>query len=225
MSDDATPPEQGAEGAPPPPAKKSKAGLVLVGVLLGGLGAGFAVGMFTVGPVVAQSSGYVVTEEMQARLKATTRLVHGEEGEEGEGEEGATDESGGGEAGTAEGEHGPAAGEHKEGEPAAAGGGNLHLVDNLVMNPAGSGGTRFLMLSTAIEFKDAAMVEQFKARDAEVRDLVLRVMGAKTVEQLSDMAVREVIRKEVADSLAMLVPKKTRKKAITRIFFPQFVIQ
>ncbi|MBL8981488.1 MAG: flagellar basal body-associated FliL family protein [Gemmatimonadetes bacterium] len=224
MSDDATPPEQGAEGAPPPPAKKSKAGLVLVGVLLGGLGAGFAVGMFTVGPVVAQSSGYVVTEEMQARLKATAKLVHGEEGEEGEG---ATDEAGseGEEGGGEEGGHEPAAsGEHKEGE-AAAGGGNLHLIDNLVMNPAGSGGTRFLMLSTAIEFKDAAMVEQFKARDAEVRDLVLRVMGAKTVEQLSDMAVREVIRKEVADSLAMLVPKKTRKKAITRIFFPQFVIQ
>lgn len=223
MSDDATPPEQGAEGAPPPPAKKSKAGLVLVGVLLGGLGAGFAVGLFTVGPVVAQSSGYVVTEEMQARLKATTKLVHGDEGEEGEGEEGADHESGG-EEGGAEGEHEPAGGEHKEGE-AAAGGGNLHLIDNLVMNPAGSGGTRFLMLSTAIEFKDAAMVEQFKARDAEVRDLVLRVMGAKTVEQLSDMSVREVIRKEVADSLAMLVPKKTRKKAITRIFFPQFVIQ
>jgi flagellar basal body-associated protein FliL len=39
------------------------------------------------------------------------------------------------------------------------------------------------------------------------------------------MANRETLRKELADSLAQLVPKKERKKAIRRIFFPQFVIQ
>ena len=65
----------------------------------------------------------------------------------------------------------------------------------------------------------------FKARDAEVRDIVLRVMGAKTVEQLSDMAMRDSLRQEVSDSLTSLVPKAQRKKAIRRVFFPQFVIQ
>ncbi|MBL8961399.1 MAG: flagellar basal body-associated FliL family protein [Gemmatimonadetes bacterium] len=222
MSDDATPPAEGAADAPPPPAKKSKAGLVLIAALVGGLGGGFAIGLFTVGPVVAQSSGYAVTEEMLARVKAQAKMVNGaEEGEEGEegGDHGEAEE---GEEGAHEGEEG-GGGEHKEGEAPA--GGNLHLIDNLVMNPAGSGGTRFLMLSTAIEFKDAAMVEAFKARDAEVRDLVLRVMGAKSVEQLTDMPTRELIRKEIGDSLAMLLPKASRKKAITRIFFPQFVIQ
>ncbi len=222
MSDE-TPAAEGAADAAPPPPKKSKAGLVLIGALVGGLVAGVAAGLFAVGPVVARTSGLVVTEEMLARVKAQAKLVHnGEDGEEGE--EGAHGEEG---SEGDEGEHGEGeggGGEHKEGE-AAGGAANLHLIDNLVMNPSGSGGTRFLMLSAAIEFKDAAMVEQFKARDAEVRDLVLRVMGAKSVEQLADMPTRELIRKEVADSLAMLIPKKNRKKAITKIFFPQFVIQ
>jgi flagellar FliL protein len=192
---------------------------VLIGALVGGLVAGVAAGLFAIGPVVARTSGLVVTEEMLARVKAQAKLVRGT----GEGEEDAEGEAeAGGDEAHAEGEEG--GGEHKEGA-AEGGSASLHLIDNLVMNPAGSGGTRFLMLSAAIEFKDAAMVEQFKARDAEVRDLVLRVMGARTVEQLADMPTRELIRKEVADSLAMLLPKKDRKKAISKIFFPQFVIQ
>jgi flagellar FliL protein len=78
------------------------------------------------------------------------------------------------------------------------------------------------MLAAALEFSDAAMVEETKARDAEVRDIVLRVMGARTVEELSEMSNREAIKKELADSLGTLFKKK---KAIRRIYFPQFVIQ
>jgi flagellar FliL protein len=219
MSDEAPAADAAAEAAAPP-TKKGKPGLILIGALVGGLVAGAAAGLFAVGPMVARSSGYAVTEEMQTRLKAQARLVQGAEGDDEEGEGEDSDAHATGEDATAgeEGDHAP-----KEGEPAP--GGNLHLIDNLVMNPAGSGGTRFLMLSTAIEFRDGALVEQFKARDAEVRDLVLRVMGAKSVEQLADMPLREQIRKEMTDSLSMLVPKKDRKKAIVKIYFPQFVIQ
>ena len=98
----------------------------------------------------------------------------------------------------------------------------MHLIDNLVLNPAGTGGSRFLMLSTAIEFAESSQVEEMKTRDAEVRDIVLRVMGSRTIEQLSEMSNREIIKRELADSLGLLFKKK---KAIRRIYFPQFVIQ
>jgi flagellar FliL protein len=117
---------------------------------------------------------------------------------------------------TTEGEGG---GEKKEGKEGAAS--TMYVIDNVILNPAGSGGTRFLMLATAIDAKDAAVVEEMKQRDAETRDVLLRVMGSKTVEQLSDMQFREGIKKEVADSLGALF----KKGAIRRIFFPQYVIQ
>lgn len=125
-----------------------------------------------------------------------------------------------------------AAGEHDEGEGAdstASGesgeGGatsNLHLIDNLVLNPAGSGGSRFLMLSAAIELAQASQIEELKARDAETRDLVLRVMGARTVEELAEMSNRELLKQVLADSLGEFFKDK---KAIRRVYFPQFVIQ
>lgn len=102
------------------------------------------------------------------------------------------------------------------------GGTNLHLIDNLVLNPAGSGGARFLMLAAAVEVATPALVNELKARDAETRDIVLRVLGSKNVEQLSSMALRDSLRIELADSLGTLFKKP---KQVRRIYFPQFVIQ
>ena len=191
-------PAASAEGGEAP-AKAGPKGVVLIGALVGSLLIGGAAGVFAVGPMLAKKSGYVVAPHAAGDSTAA----------EGEGDAAAEH---GGEA--AAGEHGG-----KEGEAAA---GNLHLVDNLVMNPAGSGGSRFLMLAAAIEFADATLVEETKARDAEVRDIILRVMGAKTVEQLSEMVNRDAIKQELADSLGTLFKKK---KAVRRIYFPQFVIQ
>ena len=186
--------ENPAEGGAPPPAKSGPKGAVLIGALVGSLVLGGAAGMFAVGPLVAKKSGYVVLPH-PAGDSATA---------EGEGEK--SSEKGG------EKEKG------KEGESASS----LHLIDNLVLNPAGSGGSRFLMLAAAVEFNDSKLVEEMKTRDAEARDVVLRVLGARTVDELSEMKNREAIKKELADSLGVLFGKK---KAIRRVYFPQFVIQ
>lgn len=107
-------------------------------------------------------------------------------------------------------------------EPPAA---SLHLIDNLILNPAGSGGARFLMLSAALELGDAAGIELLKARDAESRDIILRVLGARSVEELSEMSNREGLKKELADSLSVLFPRDRKQKGVRRVYFPQFVIQ
>lgn len=184
------------------PAKVGPKGVVLIGALVGSLLIGAAAGVFAVGPMLAKKSGYVVSP-----------AAHDAESADAEGEGG--------------GEHAaPSGGEHGEGGEGGEGGAasNLHLIDNLVLNPAGSGGSRFLMLAAALEFNEAAQVEEMKTRDSEVRDVILRVMGSKTVEELSDMGHREAIKAELADSLATLF-KKSKKKPIRRVYFPQFVIQ
>jgi flagellar FliL protein len=115
-------------------------------------------------------------------------------------------------------------GHGEEGGDAAAAP-SVYLIDNMVLNPAGSGGTRFLMLATAVEFSDGKYVEQLRVRDVEVRDVLLRVVGSRTVEELAEPAFREKLRKELADSIASLFPRAERKTSVTRVFFPQFVIQ
>jgi flagellar FliL protein len=97
----------------------------------------------------------------------------------------------------------------------------LYVLENLVLNPAQSGGTRFLMVTAAFEIKDAPSEEMVKQRDAEMRDALLSLLGRKTVEELTDMSRRDTIKREVMNTIAPIFPAGTVKK----VFFPQFVIQ
>ncbi|HEY4306799.1 MAG TPA: flagellar basal body-associated FliL family protein [Gemmatimonadaceae bacterium] len=94
-------------------------------------------------------------------------------------------------------------------------------IENLVLNPAGSNGARFLMVNATFELKDEAAKESAKDKEAEARDIILALLGKKTVDQLTDVAQRDQIKKEVLAAVAPLFPKGT----VTKVFFPQFVIQ
>ena len=96
-----------------------------------------------------------------------------------------------------------------------------HSVENLVLNPAGSGGTRFLMVTATFELRDGGIEQQMKDHDAEVRDHILAMLGKKTVEELSDITLRDTMKKEVIAAVASLFAKG----AVRNVFFAQFVIQ
>lgn len=96
-----------------------------------------------------------------------------------------------------------------------------HAIENLVLNPAGSNGSRFLMVTATFELKDAGTEELMKDREPEVRDRILGVLGRKTVDELSDINKRDAIKAELLDAVAPLFPKNS----LLKVFFPQFVIQ
>jgi flagellar FliL protein len=112
----------------------------------------------------------------------------------------------------------------KEGEGGAkegGEGGTVFLLDNMVLNPANSSGQRFLLVSVALRLKDAAVEVELKARDAEVRDALLRVLGSKHVEELSDMAMRDGLKDELRAELDKII----KPGSVKGLYFPQFVIQ
>lgn len=94
------------------------------------------------------------------------------------------------------------------------------LIGNLVLNPAGSGGTRLLVAAISI---DAGVDTQeiLSARDAEARDLLLMILSSRTVDELSDIALRDEIREDLRSALNALLGHD----GVHRVFLPQFVIQ
>ena len=180
--------------SPDAPAAPSKAKLpLLIGMVAVGLALGGGTGAAVVGPMVAKKMGKVYT------LKAVADSAsHGE-----------------GEAAAAEGEHGA------EGKEGAAGAIPVLVLDNLVLNPAGSGGTHFLLLTVAIEVGNAAASASFTARDAELRDIVLTSLGSKTTEQLTDISARDQFKTEIQQA----IDEHFGKKSVKRLYFPQFVVQ
>ena len=127
-------------------------------------------------------------------------------------------------------EHGAAACECNTGEKAAehgeegghpTGPAAVHTIENIVINPAQSNGTRFLMASVGFGLTDAHGAEMMKLRDAEIRDVVVRVLGARTVAELADLPTRDTIKAEMREKVIAIVGKE----ALVDVYFSQFVIQ
>lgn len=97
----------------------------------------------------------------------------------------------------------------------------LHIVDNLVVNPAGSGGARFLLTSIALQAANADQIATITARDVEIRDAFVMVLASKTVEELTDVSRR----RQLSDELRVAAEKVVGPGVVRRIFIPQFVIQ
>jgi flagellar protein FliL len=130
--------------------------------------------------------------------------------------------------------HGPAAGEagagvgsergrSKRGGPERESGEALpsYTIENLIVNPHGTRGTRFLMISLTLEADSPETAGALLARDAEVRDLLLRTLGSKAVEELAEVAAREALRAELLETTQALL----RTGQIVRLHIPQYVIQ
>ncbi len=115
-------------------------------------------------------------------------------------------------------------GDDGHGGGGAEGGGGadaLHVIDNLVVNPSDSEGTRFLLASVALVPGDPGLGDELTARDVELRDALIRVLGGKTVDQLVDIGQRAAL----ADELKAAVESIVGDHTIRRLFIPQYVIQ
>jgi len=119
-----------------------------------------------------------------------------------------------------------AGGDEHEGSEArsgkgGAGSGTIHMLENLVLNPAQSNGTRFLMVSLAFDLRNASASDVLSQREAELRDVVLRVLGSKTVDDLARLGARDSLKVELRDSVRTLLPRNS----LNRVYLTQFVIQ
>jgi flagellar protein FliL len=94
-------------------------------------------------------------------------------------------------------------------------------VESLVLNPAETMGSRFLMATIVATVDGSRTADALQSREAEVRDRLMAVLGAKTIEQLSDVGHREELKEELRSSLAMMVAPAQ----VVAVFLPTFVIQ
>ena len=97
----------------------------------------------------------------------------------------------------------------------------LFRLDGLVVNPAGSQGTRFLMATVVVESPHDSLTAQLEAHEVEARDRVTTLLGAQSLDLLVAANARDSVRHLVAGALAPLLPPGT----VLHVYLPQFVIQ
>ena len=99
--------------------------------------------------------------------------------------------------------------------------GEVVTVSDLVINPAGTGGRRYLKVTAGIEVANKKVVEEVTARTAQVRDLLIRDLSARTLDELTDPAAKEEMRTTLVDELNEIMgPGK-----VSHVYFTEYVVQ
>lgn len=94
-------------------------------------------------------------------------------------------------------------------------------VGDLVINPRGSDGRRYLMVSIGFESKSGKTLEELQTKEVVVRDTLLKLLGLKSVEELAAIENRNQIKEDLRVAINTLL----RDGTIDRLYFTKYVLQ
>jgi flagellar protein FliL len=178
------------------PAKKKSKLILFGGIGLGVMVLGVVLAIFVVKPMMSKKSA-----------DATAETAKDEKGKpEKEKSEKKAD---------AKGEAKKKSGEGKEG------GGVVFAIKDIVVNPAGTGGSRFLSCSLGFELSSAAAATEFENREPLVRDVLITILSSKTLAELTDAKEKEIMRVQIKKRLQQLLESDEPNA----VYFTDFVLQ
>jgi flagellar FliL protein len=99
--------------------------------------------------------------------------------------------------------------------------GTIYQIENIIVNPAGEQGNRFLMATVAFELPTPKQEEHLREQDIRVRDRVLSILEAQTMEMLIRPGARDSLKRRLAEAIWPMVPDAEWME----VYLPQFVIQ
>ncbi|WP_221030034.1 flagellar basal body-associated FliL family protein [Actomonas aquatica] len=149
---------------------------------------------------------FVLIPALKAELNPDA--AHGDEHAE-EVEEHA-EEGGGGHGGGGHGEGGEAAGDPK-----------TYAFENMVVNLAGTMGTRYLKCSFVVTGRDGGLRSAFDSRKVQLTDVTLSVLSSLSLVELEEAGAKNLLRERLVNSYNQALGKALAEQ----VYFSDFVIQ
>ncbi len=185
--------EENPENASGPAKKQLSPTIILAGIVVVALVAAFLVSNMVLKPMFSKNDTAVVEKKEEPEQKKEEKK---EEKKSGHGESA---------------EHGA-----EEAESS-----NFLTIDGIVVNPAATGGSRFLSTSIGFEFEGSESFAEFKAKEIKIRDALISILSSKTVTELADTQSRELIRRQILK----VVNQICQPAQAEAIYFVDFVLQ
>jgi flagellar FliL protein len=101
------------------------------------------------------------------------------------------------------------------------GGDFMYAIKDIVVNPAGTGGTRFLSVSFGFDLNSKELAATFEQREPLVRDVLITILSSKTVAELTDPKQKEIMRLQIRKRLSQLL----NTGDLTGVYYTDFVLQ
>jgi flagellar FliL protein len=99
--------------------------------------------------------------------------------------------------------------------------GQFYEINDIVVNPAGTAGKRFLVIEMALESGAPEVVEEAGMKEIWIRDAIISILTRKTPEELLDYAMQNALREEILETLNL---KLTCGK-FDKLYFKKYIMQ
>ncbi len=97
----------------------------------------------------------------------------------------------------------------------------VYVVDDLIINPAGTDGKRLLLSSIGFDLADEKFQQELKSKEVLVKDAIISVMGSKNMTQLGNSLYRDTLRIQITDRIKKLIPNVE----IGNVYFSKYILQ
>lgn len=120
-------------------------------------------------------------------------------------------------------DHAQASGDHGGGEEGhgSSSDAKFYNIENVVVNPAGTAGTRFLSCGVSFELENGDDAKFFESKGVQIKDILITILSSKTVDELSDIQLRNRMRQQILATVNRYAAP-TKAKAV---FLTDFVLQ
>lgn len=118
--------------------------------------------------------------------------------------------------------HGGAPAAAAGGHGAAAGGAStIFALDPFIVNIYDGQELRYLKVKVELEMANAGLKAELEGRLAPIRDAILVVLTAKTLQEVQDVQGKNQLREEILGAISKIVAQGK----VTRVYFTDFVVQ
>ena len=97
----------------------------------------------------------------------------------------------------------------------------IYLIEDIIVNPAGTEGKKLLLASVGFDLASDSEQKELKSKEVLVKDVIVSTLSSKTLEQLSDSSYRDKLKNEIGQKVTELIPDLK----LNAVYFSKYIIQ
>jgi len=97
----------------------------------------------------------------------------------------------------------------------------VYVVEDLIINPAGTDGKRLLLSSIGFDIQTEENQKELQSKEVLVKDAIISVLGSKDMVRLSDAVYRDTLRMAISARINQLIPSVK----INNVYFSKYILQ
>lgn len=106
-------------------------------------------------------------------------------------------------------------------EHGSAGSAEFYTIESIIVNPAGTAGTRYLSCSVSFELPSKDDLKAFEEKSVKIKDILITIFSSKTVGELADVKKRNSLRRQILE----VVNKYAAPAHAEAVYLTDFVLQ